>query len=94
MTNIRFTYMYRDASNYEQHGEAIFQNEKQLVADQIEKQVRTCLSDGECSSHRLGRNERARRAGQTIDGTKAGVDTKTGIRWGGLSPLNSLADYP
>ena len=46
MTNIRFLYMYRDASNYKQHGEAIFQNEKQLPVDEIEKQVRACLSDG------------------------------------------------
>ena len=47
MTNIRFTYMYRDASNYKQHGEAIFSNEKQLPADEIEKQIRSFLNDGE-----------------------------------------------
>lgn len=47
MTNIRFVYMYRDASNYKQHGEAILQNEKQLVVDEIEKQIRACLNDGE-----------------------------------------------
>ncbi len=46
MTNIRFVYMYRDASNYKQHGEAIFSNEKQLPVDEIEKQVRACLNDG------------------------------------------------
>jgi len=45
--NIRFLYMYRDASNYKQHGEAILQNEKQLAVDEIEKQIRACLSDGE-----------------------------------------------
>jgi len=45
MTNIRFSYMYRDASNYKQHGEAIFSNEKQLLVDEIEKQVRACLND-------------------------------------------------
>ena len=45
--NIRFTYIYRDASNYKQHGEAIFSNEKQLPVDEIEKMVRACLSDGE-----------------------------------------------
>ena len=47
MTNIRFLYMYRDASNYKQHGEAIFPNEKQLAVDEIEKQIRSFLSDGE-----------------------------------------------
>ena len=46
MTNIRFLYMYRDASNYKQHGESIFSNEKQLPVDEIEKQVRACLNDG------------------------------------------------
>ena len=46
MTNIRFVYMYRDASNYKQHGEVIFSNEKQLPVDEIEKQVRACLNDG------------------------------------------------
>ena len=47
MTNIRFAYMYRDASNYKQHGEAIFSNEKQLPVDEVEKQICTCLNDGE-----------------------------------------------
>jgi hypothetical protein len=45
--NIRFAYMYRDASNYKQHGEVIFSNQKQLPVDGIEKQVRACLSEGE-----------------------------------------------
>jgi hypothetical protein len=45
--NIRFAYMYRDASNYKQHGEAIFSNEKQLPVDEIEKKVRAYLNDGE-----------------------------------------------
>ena len=47
MTNLRFAYMYRDASNYKQHGEAIFSNEKQLAVDEVEKQIRACLNDGE-----------------------------------------------
>ena len=47
MTNLRFAYMYRDASNYKQHGEAIFSNEKQLPVDEVEKQIRACLNDGE-----------------------------------------------
>jgi hypothetical protein len=39
--------MYRDASNYKQHGEAIFSNEKQLSVEEIEKQIHSCLNDGE-----------------------------------------------
>ncbi len=46
-TNIRFAYMYRDASNYKQHGEVIFSNEKQLPVDEIEKQIHSCLNDSE-----------------------------------------------
>jgi ribulose bisphosphate carboxylase small subunit len=45
--NIRFAYMYRDASNYKQHGEVIFSNEKQLSVNEIEKQIRSFLNDGE-----------------------------------------------
>ncbi len=44
--NIRFAYLYRDASNYKQHGEVIFSNENQLVLDEVEKQIRLFLSDG------------------------------------------------
>jgi hypothetical protein len=45
--NIRFAYMYRDAGNYKQHGEAIFSNETHLPFDEIEKQIRSYLNDGE-----------------------------------------------
>jgi len=45
--NIRFAYMYRDASNYKQHGEVIFSNETQLTIEEIEKQIRSFLNDGE-----------------------------------------------
>lgn len=45
--NIRFTYMYRDASNYKQHGEVIFTNESRLPLNEIEKQIRSFLNDGE-----------------------------------------------
>ena len=45
--NVRVAYMYRDASNYKQHGEAIFSNEKQLPVDEIEKPIRSYMSDGE-----------------------------------------------
>jgi hypothetical protein len=47
MTNIRLIYMYRDASNYKQHGEAIFSNEKSLPQAEVEKQIRACLNDSE-----------------------------------------------
>ena len=45
--NIRFACMYRDAGNYKQHGEAIFSNETHLPLDEIEKQIRSFLNDGE-----------------------------------------------
>ena len=45
--NIRFAYLYRDASNYKQHSEVIFSNEKQIRVDEIDKQIRSFLNDGE-----------------------------------------------
>lgn len=46
MTNIRFVYMYRDASNYKQHGEVILPNETLLTAEEVDQQIRPLLSDG------------------------------------------------
>ena len=46
MTNIRFIYLYRDASNYKQHGEVILSNETQRTVEEIDQQVRSHLSDG------------------------------------------------
>jgi hypothetical protein len=46
-TNILLRYLYRDASNYKQYGEAIFSNQSCLLPDEIEKQIRACLRDGE-----------------------------------------------
>lgn len=46
MTNIRFIYLYRDASNYKQHGEAILSNETQLAVEEIDQTIRSRLSDG------------------------------------------------
>ncbi len=46
MTNIRFVYMYRDASNYKQHGEVILSNETPLTVEEVDKQIRSLLSDG------------------------------------------------
>jgi hypothetical protein len=44
--NIRFVYMYRDASNYKQHGEVILSNETPLTVEEVDKQIRSLLSDG------------------------------------------------
>ena len=44
--NIRFVYMYRDASNYKQHGEVILSNETQRTVEEVDKQIRSLLSDG------------------------------------------------
>ena len=46
MTNIRFIYLYRDASNYKQHGEVILSNETQLAVEEIDQTIRSLLSDG------------------------------------------------
>ena len=45
--NISFQYLYRDASNYKLHGEAIFTNTTSLSLEETEKQIRTFLKDGE-----------------------------------------------
>ena len=44
--NISFQYLYRDASNYKQHGEAVFTNRTCLSLTDIEVQIRACLKDG------------------------------------------------
>ncbi|GJQ35087.1 MAG: hypothetical protein JETCAE01_10970 [Anaerolineaceae bacterium] len=46
MTNIRFVYMYRDASNYKQHGEVILSNETLLKVEEVDRQIHSFLSDG------------------------------------------------
>lgn len=43
---IRFAYLYRDASNYKQHGEVILPNETLLTAEEVNTQIRSFLSDG------------------------------------------------
>jgi hypothetical protein len=45
--NVKFKYMYRDGSNYKQHGDAVFRDSKFLSLDEIEKQIRAYLQDGE-----------------------------------------------
>lgn len=46
MTNIRLIYLYRDASNYKQHGEVILSNETQMTLEEVDKQIHSLLSDG------------------------------------------------
>ena len=43
---IRFQYLYRDASNYKQHGETVFTNHRRMLIGEIEKQIRAFLKDG------------------------------------------------
>ena len=45
--NLSFQYLYRDASNYKLHGEAVFTNHTSLSLEEIEKRIRACLRDGE-----------------------------------------------
>lgn len=45
--NVSFKYLYRDASNYKLHGEAVFTNHTFLPIGEIEKRTRSCLKDGE-----------------------------------------------
>ena len=45
--NVSFKYLYRDASNYKLHGEAVFTNFTFMPIDEIEKQIRSCLKDGD-----------------------------------------------
>ena len=45
--NVSFKYLYRDASNYKLHGEAVFTNHTFMPIDEIEKQIRSSLRDSE-----------------------------------------------
>ena len=45
--NVSFKYLYRDASNYKLHGEVVFTNFTYMPIGEIEKQIRSCLKDGE-----------------------------------------------
>jgi len=44
--NILLAYLYRDASNYKQHGEVILSNETQRTIEEIDQTIRSLLSDG------------------------------------------------
>jgi len=43
--NIHFVYMYRDASNYKQHGEVILSNDSLLTVEEVDQKIRSFLSD-------------------------------------------------
>jgi len=45
--NVSFQYLYRDASNYKLHGKAVFTNHTFMPMEEIEKQIRSFLKDGE-----------------------------------------------
>jgi hypothetical protein len=45
--NVSFHYMYRDASNYKQHSTVVFTNHTFLSIKDIEKQIHSCLHEGE-----------------------------------------------
>ena len=47
MANILFEYMYRDASNWKKHGEAVFTNESGIPLAEIEARIRKTQYDGE-----------------------------------------------
>jgi hypothetical protein len=47
VSNVSFQYLYRDASNYKLHGEAVFTNTTGLPIEEVEKRIRSCLKDGE-----------------------------------------------
>jgi len=47
MANILFEYLYRDAGNNKQHGQAIFSNPGGIHLADIEAQIRATLHDGQ-----------------------------------------------
>ncbi len=42
---LRFIYLYRDASNYKQHGEALFSNHTHLSLAEVEVRILSCLHE-------------------------------------------------
>jgi len=47
LNNIKFNYLYRDASNYKNFGSIIFHNPNNLSIDDVENIIRSQLIDGE-----------------------------------------------
>ena len=43
--NIKFTYLYRDASNYKQHNEVVFANPNELIIQKIQSSITENLID-------------------------------------------------
>ena len=43
--NIKFSYLYRDASNYKQHHEVVFANANELPLEQIQRIISSNLID-------------------------------------------------
>jgi hypothetical protein len=46
-SNILFEYLYRDASNWKQHGQAVFTNTTEIPLANIEARIHASLEDGE-----------------------------------------------
>lgn len=46
-TNIKFNYLYRDASNYKQHGSIVYSNPNSVSLDIMKKAIIPNLIDGE-----------------------------------------------
>ena len=57
-SNVSFQYLYRDASNYKLHGEAVFTNATGLSLEEVEKRIRIYLKDGEFFIARQVHNDR------------------------------------
>lgn len=47
MNNIKFSYLYRDAGNYKNYGQVIFDNPHSLSINEFEELIRTKLIDGQ-----------------------------------------------
>lgn len=45
--NIKFSYLYRDAGNYKIYGTVIFPNPEDIHVNEIEKEIKSRLIDGE-----------------------------------------------
>ncbi len=54
MNNVRFNYLYRDASNYSQRGAVVFAEASNLSLSDVEHRLRrTLMSDGTFAAHQL-----------------------------------------
>jgi hypothetical protein len=54
MNNVRFSYLYRDGSNYKKWGEIVFSNPKGISDESVSKKLRKAfLSDGLFVAHQV-----------------------------------------